>query len=90
MQKLAAHPLIYEISRHLEPRARVEPGEMLWVESEDAFSGQIRKPGDRRDRSTMSLSNPVVGPIAVIGAQPGDTLAVQIQEIRPTLEQCAT
>lgn len=90
MQKVSAYPLIYEISRHGEPRARVSPGETLLVESEDAFSGQIRRPGDRRDKSTMPLSNPVAGPIEVIGAQPGDTLVVRIEEIRPTLGQCAT
>lgn len=90
MQKLSAYPLVYEISRHLEPRARAEPGETLRVESEDAFSGQIRRPGDRRDKTTMPLSNPVAGPIEVSGARPGDTLAVQIHEIRPTLGQCAT
>jgi len=90
MQKISAYPLVYEINRHLPPRARVSPGETLLVESEDAFSGQIRKPGDRRDKTTMPLSNPVAGPIEVIGAQPGDTLAVHIEEIRPTLGQCAT
>ena len=90
MQKVSAYPLVYEISRHREPRARVLPGETLLVESEDAFSGQIRRPGDRRDKDTMPLSNPVAGPIEVIGAQPGDTLAVRIEEIRPTLGQCAT
>lgn len=90
MQTISAYPLVYEISRHLPPRARVSPGETLLVESEDAFSGQIRQPGDRRDKTTMPLSNPVAGPIEVIGAQPGDTLAVRIEEIRPTRGQCAT
>ncbi len=90
MKRIPARPLNYEFSRHLEPRARVEPGETLVVESEDALSGQIRKAGDVRDKSTMPYSNPVAGPIAVAGASPGDTLAVRIDSIRPTLGQCAT
>ena len=69
---------------------RIEPGETLCVESEDALSGQIRKPGDVRDKSKMPYSNPVAGPIFVNGARSGDTLAVRLREIRPTLGQCAT
>ncbi|MCC2671673.1 MAG: putative acetamidase/formamidase [Armatimonadetes bacterium] len=90
MLTVPAYPLVYELSRHLEPRASVEPGEMLLVQSEDALSGQIRGPGDRRDRTVMPFSNPVAGPIEVRGAAPGDTLAVRIHEIRPTSGQCAT
>lgn len=90
MQKIAAYPLVYELSRHLEPRAIVRPGETLLVESEDALSGQIRKPGDRRDKTTQPYSNPVAGPIRVEGAEPGDTLTVAIEEIRPTLGICST
>ncbi len=90
MKRVSATPLHYEFSRHLEPRVRIEPGETLCVESEDALSGQIRKPGDVRDKSKMPYSNPVAGPIFVNGAKPGDALAVRLREIRPTLGQCAT
>lgn len=90
MIKVLARPLNYEYSRHVEPRARIEPGETLCVESEDALSGQIRKPGDVRDKTKMPYSNPVAGPIFVVGAKPGDTLAVHIRDIKPTLGQCAT
>ena len=90
MKRVDAQPLGYEFSRHNEPRARITPGESLLVESEDALSGQIRKPGDQRDKSKMPFSNPVVGPIFVEGAEPGDALAVRIDEIKPRDGQCAT
>ena len=90
MKQVAALPLVYEFSRHLEPRVVVQPGDTLVVESEDALSGQIRKPGDRRDKIQMPYSNPVAGPIVVDGAKPGDTLAVRILEIRSRDGQCAT
>lgn len=90
MQLVPARPLVYEFSRHLEPRCRVEPGETVRVESEDALSGQIRSPGDRRDKSAMPYSNPVAGPIVVEGAQAGDLLAVTIHEIQSRDGQCAT
>lgn len=90
MKQVAALPLVYEFSRHLTPRVTIQPGEMLRIESEDALSGQIRAPGDRRDKSKVPYSNPVAGPILVEGAQIGDFLAVTMHEIQPRDGQCAT
>ncbi len=90
MQHVPALPLIYEFSRHVEPRVRIAPGETITVESEDALSGQIRKMGDRRDKSLVPYSNPLAGPIYVEGAQPGDALSIRIESIKPRDGQCAT
>jgi amidase len=90
MQRLAIGPLYYEYSRHNEIRLRIESGETIAVESEDAFSGQIRSNDDRRDKTKRPYGNPQTGPIWVEGAEPGDTLAVTIREIRPLIGQCAT
>jgi len=90
MQKLSIGPLYYEYSRHNEIRLRVDPGETIVVESEDAFSGQIRTNDDRRDRTKRPHGNPQTGPIWVNGAEPGDSLAVTIREIRPSIGQCST
>ena len=90
MNRIPLGPLRYEFSRHTEPRLRIEPEETVIVEMEDALSGQIRTKDDRRDKRTMPYSNPLTGPIWVEGAEPGDTLAVAIGAIRPTLGQCCT
>lgn len=90
MQRIPAEPLNYEFSRHLQPRAHVASGETILVEAEDALSGQIRRNADRRDKEKVPYSNPVTGPILVDGAEPGDALAVRIEEIRPRDGQCAT
>jgi acetamidase/formamidase len=90
MQQVSALPLVYEFSRHVQPRAKVQPGETLRVESEDALSGQIRTPQDRRDKKKVPYSNAVTGPICVEGAQVGDLLAVTIHEIQSRDGQCAT
>ncbi len=90
MRRLSIGPLVYEYSRHLEPRLRVEPGETVVVESQDAFSGQIRTALDRRDKTKMPFANPQTGPIWVEGAESGDALAVTIEAIRPLIGQCAT
>ncbi len=90
MNRIPLGPLYYEFSRHTEPRLRIEPEETVVVEMEDALSGQIRSKDDRRDKRTMPYSNPLTGPIWVEGAEPGDSLAVAIGAIRPTLGQCCT
>ena len=90
MKKLKLGKLYYEISRHNPPALTIEPGETVSVETEDAFSGQIRKEGDRRDAARMPLGNPVPGPIEVAGAERGDTLAVYIEKIKARLGQAAT
>lgn len=90
MLRIPTGTLNYEFDRKLEPRARIASGTRLIVEAEDALSGQLRQPSDRRDKSKVPFSNPVNGPIFVEGAEPGDALAVTIHAIRPLLPQCAT
>ncbi len=90
MQRIPLGKLFYEFDPHADPRVRIQPGETLVVESQDAFSGQIRTEEDRRDKTKMPYSNPMTGPIFVEGASPGDTLAVTIQSIRPTMAKCFT
>ncbi|HEV3022052.1 MAG TPA: acetamidase/formamidase family protein, partial [Pirellulales bacterium] len=90
MKRLPLGPLYYEFSRHVEPRLRIKSAETIAVETQDAFSGQIRGNADRRDKSKMPFSNPQTGPIWIEGAEPGDALAVKIESIVPTLGQCFT
>jgi acetamidase/formamidase len=90
MTPISATPLQYEFSRHSTPRAEINSGETLVVDSEDALSGQLRRPTDVRDKRAMPWSNPVNGPIVVRGAEPGDALAVTIESIEPLIGQCAT
>lgn len=90
MHSIPAKPLVYEFSRHLAPRASIDSGAVLTLDSEDALSGQLRKPTDRRDKKKIPWSNPNNGPIEVRGAEPGDALAVSIQEIEPLIGACAT
>ena len=90
MQKLPIGPLYYEFSRHNEPRLHITPGETVLVGAEDAFSGQIRTNDDRRDKTKKPYGNPQTGPIWIEDAEPGDALAVKIEEIVPSIGQCAT
>ena len=58
------------------PVATLKPGDTLETRTADCFGGAIKKPGD-----TMALvkgDNPLTGPFAIAGAEPGDTLVVKI------------
>jgi len=90
MQIVKSDKLYYEISRHNQPAITIKPGETIKIETEDAFSGQIRTNSDRRDRNTVPNSNPQSGPIFVEGADNGDTLVIDIVSITPRIAQAAT
>src|ERR1700683_2791426 len=64
----------------------VDPGDALVVRSLDA-RGHLERP-DRRASDTPKMFNPrrghcLAGPIAIRGAEPGMTLAVQLRSLRP-------
>jgi acetamidase/formamidase len=82
--------LYYAISPLNKPTLRIDPGETISIETEDAFSGQIRKESDRRDLTKIPYPNPQSGPIFINGAKKGDTLAIKIEDIRPLIGQGAT
>jgi acetamidase/formamidase len=67
-----------------EPVMRIEPGAILDLFTEDAFAGQIRTKDDLPSRSiTYPFINPQTGPFYVEGAEPGDTLAIHLIDVRP-------
>jgi amidase len=76
----------YVFSPYREPIARVRPGERVVIQCEDAFESRIRSAKDVPSQALAGAKflNPQTGPIYVEGAQPGDTLAVRIEEITPT------
>jgi len=58
------------------PVLTLKPGEILDTRTADCFGNAIKKPGD-----TLALAkgdNPLTGPFAIAGAEPGDTIAVRI------------
>jgi acetamidase/formamidase len=66
------------------PLLTVAPGTIVELATEDCFGGAVRGVGDLPSEvCTFPYLNPVTGPIAVEGAEPGDTLAVHFVEIVP-------
>lgn len=82
MKRVTRNHVIYAMDEAHPPVAVVQPGDGLWVETEDCFSGQITEPmnafGPWFDYSRI---NPATGPIGVEGASPGDVLEVIVEKI---------
>ena len=56
---------------------------MVTFETHDCFSGEIQSENDRVADIDFSRVNPATGPVSVRGAEPGDSLMVEILDIRP-------
>jgi amidase len=67
-----------------DPIRRVKPGEVLDLFVEDCFAGRIRSTSDLPSKSIeFPFINPQTGPFYVEGAEPGDTIAVHLIDVRP-------
>ena len=68
----------------VEPIMRIGPNDVLDVFTEDAFGGKIRSTSDLPSTSIeYPYINPQTGPFYVEGAEPGDTLAIHLIDVRP-------
>src|SRR4051794_939421 len=72
----------YVYGPYAKPVLTVDPGDIVVVETEDAFGGVITT---EQDSPSLKLQfpflNPQCGPIAVNGIEKGDCLAVHIQAV---------
>lgn len=85
MLRIPASPLAYRYDAGLDPVAEVDPGAVLVVETTDARDGAL---SHHRAGSLFPLprpipgrGNPLTGPIAVRGCEPGDALRVEILDV---------
>jgi amidase len=75
--------VIWAFGPDLEPVLEVEPGATVRLETNDCFSGQIRSEEDLVTEIDFERVNSATGPIAVRGAEPGDSLVVEILDVSP-------
>jgi amidase len=83
-------PHQYTMGPYAEPVARAKSGETVAIYTEDAFGGSITSEDDRPSEVLGPYLNPQTGPVYVEGAEPGDTLAVRIEEIEFTRDWAAS
>ena len=85
MRYIGDDRFIHEFGPDMAPVATLRPGERATVRTVDCYCNVLRRDGDPwlELRKHVPGPNPATGPIAIEGAQPGDTLAVSILDIRP-------
>jgi amidase len=82
-RRLTRDQVIWAFGPDPEPVIEVDPGDTLTVETNDCFTGQIRGEDDLVTEIDLERINSATGPIAVRGAEPGDSLVVEILDVRP-------
>ncbi len=84
MQQIGRENLMACFDHRLAPAARVQPGEKFVVHTEDSRGGLTRTAETSTPEYLLAIrkkgyvGNPVVGPVYVEGAEPGDTLAIHV------------
>jgi len=80
--KISKDQVIYAMSAEYAPVLSVDPKSQIEFETCDALSGQITSETDQFAALDWNRINPATGPVYINGAEPGDTLAVTIEQIK--------
>src|SRR4029450_1924631 len=82
--------VIWAFGPDLEPVLEIDPGTIVRIETNDCFSGQIRSEDDLVTEIDFDSGNaptaPLQGPPAPLagrGAEPGDSLVVELFDVSP-------
>jgi amidase len=75
--------IVWAFGPELEPVLEVEPGSVVRFETNDCFTGQIQSEADLVTDIDFARVNSATGPVAVAGAEPGDSLVVEFIEVSP-------
>jgi len=81
MRRVPKHKAVYSFSSKNKPAEHAVPGEKILLETEDAFGGQVKDESVSIEQLDWSKVNSATGPVFIDGAEPGDTLIVNIEEI---------
>jgi amidase len=82
MKVVTRRTVIYSFSAQHEPVEHVKPGELVLFETEDALGGQIKTEETSLDVLDWSRVDGATGPVFVEGIESGDTLVVEILDIK--------
>jgi amidase len=74
--------VVYSFSSHHKPTERVKSGELVLLETEDAFGGQIKNEEASLEELNWSRVDGATGPVFVEDAELGDTLVAEILDVK--------
>src|SRR4249919_4015252 len=81
--RLTRDRVIWAFGPDLVPVLEVESGDVVTFETNDCFTGQITSESDLVTEIDLTRINSATGPVAVRGAEPGDSLIAEILDVRP-------
>jgi len=81
--RIGRDEIIWAFGPDLAPVLEVEPGATVTFETNDCFTGQITSEDDLVTEIDFAQVNSATGPVAVKGAEPGDSLVAEILDVRP-------
>lgn len=81
--KISRDQHVWSYSADMKPVVTVDPGTIVEIETWDCFTGQVQSENDTVEKLDLSRINSATGPIAVKGAEPGDSLSVTLIDIQP-------
>ncbi len=69
----------------IKPAIKIAAGSQIEIATLDGLDGQITPRTTREDLASINMGrvHPLTGPVHIAGAEPGDLLAVKIEEILP-------
>ena len=77
---------VYEFAPNMEPLYTAKDGESITFETIDSLNKAVQSDSDLMDAIPDEV-NAATGPVAVEGAEPGDILKVEIEDVRVNEEQ---
>jgi acetamidase/formamidase len=85
MHELPSDRVHYTWDAGNEPVIEIESGDTVVLSTRDVSDNQITPKSNAGAIGTVDWDRvyPLAGPIAVAGAEPGDTLAVEVRDLRP-------
>ena len=81
--EISRDQFVWGFGPSMTPVVTVAPGTVLRLETNDCFHGQVTSEAVTADVLDTERVNAATGPIAVEGAEPGDTLLVELLEVNP-------
>jgi amidase len=81
--RIGRDEVVWSFGPEMEPVLEVDPGAVVTLETNDCFTGQIRTEADLVTEIDFGRVNSATGPISVRGAEPGDSLVVELLEVKP-------
>lgn len=83
IRRVPRSQIAYVFGPNLPPALVAGRGETILFETHDCYTGRVTNHPDTYKWADAEERNPVTGPVFVEGAEVGDVLCVQIQQIRP-------